>query len=100
MAVQIKMNSEKNEMNIKVSGRFDFSVHQEFRKASELNTAVKAVIVDLQTTDYIDSSALGMLLILRDKVSNDRNSIRIINAKPEVKKILQIANFDQLFTVV
>ena len=101
MAVDIKLNSEKSELNIKVSGRFDFSVHQDFRKASELDAAaVQTIVIDLQTTDYIDSSALGMLLIMRDKVCNDKRSIRIINAKPAVKKILQIANFDKLFTVI
>lgn len=51
-------------------------------------------------TDYLDSSALGMLLVLRDRVANDHESIIIQGAKPEVKKILQIANFDKLFKLI
>jgi len=48
----------------------------------------------------VDSSALGMLLVLRDKVGNQQSAIKIINARPDVKKILTIANFDKLFTVI
>ena len=101
MAVEIKQIKDNKELNIKVSDRFDFGVHQEFRKASELVTEkMKAVVVDLSMTDYVDSSALGMLLVLRDKIGENQQGVRIINAKPEVLNILKIANFDKLFTVV
>lgn len=100
MAVDIKLDSESGELTIRVSGGFDFSVHQAFRKASELDEAtVKSIVIDLRTTDYIDSSALGMLLIMREKVNNDKRAIKIVNVRPEVKKILQIANFDKIFTL-
>ncbi len=87
-----------NTLTIKVSGRFDFGVHQAFRKAIEqVSNTVRIVIVDLQSTDYMDSSALGMLLVLRDKINSNQQSVRLNNPKPEVRKILEIANFDRLF---
>lgn len=87
-------------LTIKVSGRFDFGVHQEFRKATDqASNGVNSIIVDMVGVDYVDSSALGMLLVLRDKVGESKSAVRIKNAKAEVKKILQIANFDKLFTL-
>jgi anti-anti-sigma factor len=53
----------------------------------------------LSATDYLDSSALGMLLILRDKVSGNKDLVVLKGAAADVKKILQIANFDKLFTI-
>ncbi len=101
MPVEVHKDSSKSELKIKVSGRFDFSMHQDFRKVSEQDAVgVKSIIIDLGRTEYVDSSALGMLLVLRDKVSDNQAAIRIINAAPDVKKILQIANFDKLFTLV
>jgi anti-anti-sigma regulatory factor len=41
-----------------------------------------------------------MLLVLRDKVGENKDAISIENAKPEVRKILDIANFDKLFTLI
>ena len=100
MTVEVSLNASTNELLVKISGRFDFSLHQDFRKLSE-NQAnnVKAISIDLSRTDYIDSSALGMLLILRDKVGDNKSAIKIVNAKLDVKKILEIANFDKLFTL-
>ncbi len=88
-------------LHIKVSGKFDFGVHNEFREAVKLaETGPKQIEVDLAGTDYMDSSALGMLLVLRDKIGGDKSAIRIKNARAEVKKILEIANFDKLFSLV
>jgi len=100
MTVEVRLNASTNELLVKIAGRFDFSLHQDFRKLSESQANnVKAISIDLSRTDYIDSSALGMLLILRDKVGDNKSAIKIINAKPDVKKILEIANFDKLFTL-
>lgn len=87
-------------LSIKINGRFDFGVHNDFREATKLlDGGVKLIEVDLAGTDYMDSSALGMLLVLRDKMAGDKSAIRIKNARDEVKKILEIANFDKLFTL-
>jgi anti-anti-sigma factor len=100
MAVEVLLESEKQVLTITISGRFDFSVHQTFRKAIEqANDKLSQIVVDMADTDYIDSSALGMLLVLRDKVNENKELISIRHAKPDVRKILGIANFDKLFTL-
>lgn len=100
MAVETKLDSGSNTLTINISGRFDFGVNQDFRKATEeVNSTVKAIVVNMARVDYLDSSALGMLLVLRDKVGESKAAVSIKNSKPDVKKILEIANFDKLFTV-
>ena len=101
MSVNVELKKDTSELVIKISGRFDFSKHQELREASEqAGSNIKQVIVDLRATEYVDSSALGMLLVLRDKIGGEKQKVKIVNAKPEVKKILEIASFDKLFTLV
>lgn len=98
MSVDCKL--EAGVLRVNVSGRFDFGVHNEFREATKLaDSGVKQIEIDLHAADYVDSSALGMLLVLRDKVAGDKSAICIKNARAEVKKILEIANFDKLFTL-
>ena len=88
------------ELTIKIQGRFDFSAHQEFRDAYEkVKEEPKAYVVDMKETTYLDSSALGMLLLLRDHAGGDNSQIEIVNCNPDVKKILTISNFEQLFTI-
>ncbi len=100
MAIETKLDTERQILEIKITGRFDFSVHQDFRRATQqASSGVSGIVVDMSDTVYVDSSALGMLLVLRDKVGENKDAISIKNAKAEVRKILDIANFDKLFTL-
>lgn len=98
MSFETKM--EAGVLMIKIGGRFDFSVHKQFRDAtSQVLGNIKKIEVDLSATPYLDSSALGMLLILRDKMAENKEAVVLKGAAADVKKILQIANFDKLFTI-
>jgi anti-anti-sigma factor len=85
-------------LTIHVDGRFDFNCHQEFRRAYETTAGpFTEYVVDLKGTEYVDSAALGMLLVLREGVGTTK--VRIANSRPAVRKILQIANFSSLFAI-
>jgi anti-anti-sigma factor len=100
MGVQFNIDNSGKELTIKVDGRFDFSAHQEFRGAYEaISSNVTHYIVDLGNTSYLDSSALGMLLLLRDHVGGDNARIKIVKCNDYVRKIFAISNFEQLFII-
>lgn len=100
MTITSTLSSDSNELTIKVQGRFDFSSLQQFRNAYEkINPKPKSYIIDLKESDYLDSSALGMLLALRDYAGGDAANIRIINSNSDIKKILVITKLDELFKV-
>jgi anti-anti-sigma factor len=98
MAIAAHTSSDGKAVTIDISGRFDFSMHREFRQVYEQDhTGATRYILNLRQTEYMDSSALGMLLLLREHAGGDRANIKIVQCSPEVKKILTIANFNQLF---
>lgn len=98
MSVSSSVNDKT--ITIKVSGRFDFSSHQEFRQIYEsVPESVTQYSVDMSDATYLDSSALGMLLLMRDHAGGDSAIIEIINCNDDVKKILTISNFGQLFNI-
>ncbi len=100
MPISAKLSDADDELIINVEGRFDFSAHQEFRSAYEdLARPPQHYAVDMTETTYLDSSALGMLLLLRDHAGGDHASIKIINCNDDVRKILVISNFGRLFTI-
>jgi len=68
--MEIKHSKSENRTTLSLSGRFDFNVHREFKEAymAVLNDSVAlAIEIDLAAVDYLDSSALGMLLMLRER---------------------------------
>lgn len=100
MAITSQLSADGQELTIVIRGRFDFASHQEFRDAYERVTVVpRRYVVDLQDTSYLDSSALGMLLLLRDHAGGDAAQIRLQNCSSDVRKILAISNFEQLFQI-
>ena len=99
MSVTYNVVDNGNEVVINVSGKFDFNVHQEFRNAYRNERPDAKYIIRMDGTDYIDSSALGMLLLLREHAGNDKADITISGCKDEIRKILSIANFERLFNI-
>jgi len=84
---------------IRVPSRFDFRVAQDFNKTVDTAThgAGSEIIIDLAETAYLDSSALGMLLVLRDRARAAGKSVVLARAGGTVKGVLGIANFQRLF---
>ncbi|BCE00853.1 STAS domain-containing protein [Marinicellulosiphila megalodicopiae] len=100
MSVSAKTTQNGKELTINIAGRFDFSSHQEFRQIYEnAPTDVNEFIIDMNDATYLDSSALGMLLLLRDHAGGDNADIKIVHCNEDVKKILTISNFGQLFNI-
>ncbi|SOB74817.1 anti-anti-sigma factor [Marinobacter sp. LV10R510-11A] len=100
MPIETRSSHDGQTLIIKIEGRFDFSTHQTFRDAYEHGGKdVGGYVVDLSDATYLDSSALGMLLLLRDYAGGDNASIAIENCNNDVRKILTISNFEQLFTI-
>lgn len=100
MAVETDLSQDGSELTITIKGRFDFGKHQQFREAYEyLDCTSKSIVIDLKETTYLDSSALGMLLLLRDHAGGEDSNICMANPSPDVRKILAISNFEKLFEI-
>ena len=100
MTINSQLESADQKLTIAIQGRFDFSAHKDFRESYEdLATVPNRYSIDMREAEYIDSSALGMLLLLRDHAGGDSADVEIVNCNPDVKKILTISNFDQLFSI-
>lgn len=100
MSVSTYFNPEHNLLEIQVDGRFDFSLHRTFRDAYEKVDLSKArVVIDLTRTQYLDSSALGMLLVLRERCGGDRADIVLRGAHAGIQQVLSVSRFQHLFKI-
>jgi len=98
MSISSTVSADGKALTIQIQGRFDFTSHEQFCEAYEKpHVYPNTYIVDMESTTYLDSAALGMLLLLNDYAGGDFRKVRIINCCPDVKKILAISNFDKLF---
>lgn len=100
MGITSQLSADHKELTIGVDGRFDFRVYDAFRGVySDLDSSVSRYVIDLKNAEHMDSSALGMLLLLREHAGGDAADIRIVDPQPEVRNVLDIANFEKLFKI-
>ena len=101
MSVTQRIAEDGKRIDIQVTGRFDFASSQAFRDAYRdlpEQTGVQFHI-DLSEASYMDSSALGMLLLLREHAKSKGGEVIIERPAEPINKILKVANFEQLFTI-
>ena len=85
---------------IKIHGVLDYKIRDEFRELYSSEKKYKDYIVDLEETEFIPSSGLGLLIALygRTKATDDQIKISIINCSPNIKQILEISKFGNYFS--
>lgn len=100
MDIITNYDAQGKTLTIDVGGKFDFSKVEDFRNAyADLDESAKHVAVDLTRTEYMDSSALGMLLNMQKALVERKLTFSIDNARPQVAKILKISRFDKKFEI-
>jgi len=84
---------------IRIPTRFDFRLAQDFDRAAgkAVGRVNSEIVIDLSKAAYIDSSGLGMLLVLRDSARASGKSVVLQGASGAVRDVLGIANFHKIF---
>jgi anti-anti-sigma factor len=103
MGIISQVSSDQDSVTIGINGLFNAGVHREFRDAYKdkvENPAKAEFIVDLTQTEYMDSAALGMLLLLHEYAGGDHARVTIKNPNQNIRDILEIAKFDRIFTIL
>jgi anti-anti-sigma factor len=83
-----------------LTGRFTFDVQKAFKEAVNPlldNPAIRTIAIDLSAASYMDSAALGILLLVREKATTHGKQMALRNANPTVLPILKLVKFDRLF---
>ena len=101
MAVFQEISTDGRIVQIYVEGRFDYRLSQQFRDAYRQAPDYDGLTfqIDLSNTSSIDSSALGMMLLLREYAKCKGSSVIINSPSDQVDQILKVANFEQLFII-
>ena len=99
MSITSIVSDDEITVTIKVMGRFDFSTHQDFVQSyKSYPKGERCFIVDLAGAEYMDSSAMGMLLQLRE-YNKQGTQVILQGGNDAVNDVLRIANFGKLFNI-
>jgi len=87
---------------LKLEGRFTFEAGADFKAQSHSlleQAAVTELQVDFGGITFMESSALGILLLLREKAEAKGARVALLNTSPAVRSILDAVQFGKLFEI-
>jgi anti-sigma B factor antagonist len=88
-------------VTVELSGDVDIAIKEELR--ARLDAAAEqsdSVDIDLSKVDYADSTALGLIIALRNRLRERGGEVRLVAPSERVRKLLNYAGLDQAFTIV
>lgn len=94
-------NAKNGIYSVVLDDVFDFKRVEDFRKCYEQIDMknCNTVCIDFTHTRYMDSSALGMLLNVKNYFKPINAAVKIVSVNDQIRKILTISRFDQRFVI-
>jgi anti-anti-sigma factor len=101
-AMDVVQRADESVFSLEMSGSFTFADHRVFReilKKIEDDKTARKVIFRMERLEFVDSAALGMLLLAHDAASSAGKRLVIKGAAGQVKKMFALAHFQRLFVL-
>ncbi len=100
MGLNYKISEIEEILNISLDGDLDAYTSDDFKTEviKSLNTP-KDIVIDAVGLEFIDSTGLGSLISIYNKIKNDEKNMSIKNIKSNIKKIFEITELDKVFNI-
>jgi anti-anti-sigma factor len=101
MSAVVSSTQQGNRLEIVVSGRFDFTILQDFRNAYTVGIegSVETIVIDLTRSEHMDSSGMGLLLTLKKELKLESGCIELKHCRPHIRDTLLAARLNHFFKV-
>ncbi|MDP1524385.1 MAG: STAS domain-containing protein [Rhodocyclaceae bacterium] len=98
----VNVVSSGDKVTIILNGRFEQATSRSFRETllKALKEPPTEVCIHLGAIDYIDSSALGLLLMAREMAEKSGKTVTLSGATGMVRKALEFAKLNTLFKML
>ena len=95
MSCTSKLDEGTDTLTFSIAGYFDHQIRPQF--SDLLATHHKHYVIDFADATAIDSAALGMLLMLKERADEQDSTLALHNAGGKILRVFEISNFDKLF---
>ncbi len=87
---------------LKLEGNFTYTQRKPFQDAVKSACAKNAqhVIVDLSQVAFLDSAALGLLMVTHRQLVADKRKLSLAKPQPTVKQIIELANLHKTIPLI
>jgi anti-anti-sigma factor len=100
--LRIAVTAISDTATLYLSGSFTFDTHREFKSAYKkylTDSSIGHIVVNLAEVEYLDSSALGMLLVMLDHVGESKKLLALSRPSSIALRTFDIAGFHNKFVI-
>lgn len=100
--MEVNIEREGRRVRVNLNGRFDLKSNLTFRNATRPllgESDIDAIVIGFTNVSFVDSSALGLLLLLREQATNARKTVILSNCGQELTRLLSISQFHTIFPI-
>ena len=73
--------------------------HVKDRLLDEVESGNLQIVIDLSAVDFIDSSALGLFVSLKNKLTPMQGDLRFSNLSPQVRRVFEVFRLPQIYGI-
>lgn len=87
---------------ISIVGEIDHHTSEEVRERIDRyidNNSIKNIIFDFSNVNFMDSAGIGVIIGRYKKVSPMGGKVGVINARPNIKRIMEISGVKKISTL-
>lgn len=97
--MQSRIEKTDDGVELVIEGRFTFTDHEAFQHVVVDLVRLRPThcVIDLSAADYLDSAAVGMLVLLREQL--DRSKLVLKGGNSSIKELIRIARLATLFEI-
>ncbi|WHZ21612.1 MAG: hypothetical protein OJF47_000724 [Nitrospira sp.] len=100
--MKITQESRNQTVTLKLEGNFTYTQRKSFQEAIKNIDAQNGrhVIIDLSQVAFLDSAALGLLMVTNRQLLGDKRTLSLAYPGPTVRQIIELANLQKTIPLI
>lgn len=99
--MEMSYKDEGGEWHCNIKGHFTFTDTFKFKTLLDdiEQKQPQKLVLDFQEAEYIDSAALGMLLVLKEVAEKTNTDITMVHVHSQILKVFTLSRFEEVFDI-
>ena len=100
--MKITQEVQDRKVTLKLEGNFTYTQRKAFQEVMRTVTTdqVEHIIIDLSQVVFLDSAALGLLMITHRQLQAERRTLSLAYPQPTVRQIIELANLHRTIPMI
>lgn len=101
ISMQIERSLVQDAVVVRMEGRFEFGTRNEYKRliGQIVQEGYRRLVLDLEGVTFIDSSALGLLLLTDQNFKLKKGTFSLVNPTGYVRQVIELANLPRVIPV-